>query len=116
MEQFFSIVRKNARKMRRMRKLVNYHYADPHHRILSDALTQSPFGLMELLLVILCLQEVHVHLLISYANCYTFVSHLNLSKSYDERNFITLYMRGQRGFLLEVQSHAEMYNFFFKIN
>ena len=36
MEQFFSIVRKNALKMRRMRKLVNY--ADPHHRILSDAL------------------------------------------------------------------------------
>ena len=39
MEQFFSIVRKNALKMRRMRKLVNY--ADPHHRILSDALINA---------------------------------------------------------------------------
>ena len=39
MEQFFSIVRKNALKMRRMRKLVNY--VDPHHRILSDALDKE---------------------------------------------------------------------------
>ena len=34
-EQFFSFMWKNALKMRRMRKLVNY--ADPHHCILSDA-------------------------------------------------------------------------------
>ena len=45
MEQFFSIVRKNALKMRRMRKLVNY--ADPHHRILSDALfNKAPFKML----------------------------------------------------------------------
>ena len=35
-EQFFSFMRKNILKMRRMRKLVNY--VDLHHRILSDAL------------------------------------------------------------------------------